>query len=132
VLVADVPSLRPSPSRRRARGGVEPVLIAAPNTPRATLARIAAEGERLYLLRRPRRGHRRRCRRCASTRGRDRRALKQAGAPPPVLGFGISTPDHVRLALAAGAAGVISGSAIVDLIAQSGGEAEAFAGFVAG
>jgi tryptophan synthase alpha chain len=37
-------------------------------------------------------------------------------APPPILGFGISTPDHVRQALAAGAAGVISGSAIVKLV----------------
>ena len=39
--------------------------------------------------------------------------LKAAGAPPPVFGFGISNPDHVRAALATGAAGVISGSAIV-------------------
>ena len=43
-------------------------------------------------------------------------ALAELGAPPPVLGFGISTPSHVRTALAAGAAGVISGSAIVRII----------------
>jgi tryptophan synthase alpha chain len=41
--------------------------------------------------------------------------LKSLGAPPPVLGFGISTPDQVHQALASGAAGVISGSAIVKL-----------------
>jgi tryptophan synthase alpha chain len=40
-------------------------------------------------------------------------ALAEVGAPPPVLGFGISAPDQVRQALASGAAGVISGSAIV-------------------
>ena len=39
--------------------------------------------------------------------------LAAAGAPPPVLGFGISTPDQVRDALASGAAGVIAGSALV-------------------
>ncbi|MFL6783919.1 MAG: tryptophan synthase subunit alpha, partial [Sphingomicrobium sp.] len=40
--------------------------------------------------------------------------------PPPVFGFGISTPEHVRAALAAGAAGVICGSAIVDLVSRGG------------
>jgi len=46
--------------------------------------------------------------------------LKQAGSAPPVFGFGISTPDHVRSALEAGAAGVICGSAVVDLAARGG------------
>jgi tryptophan synthase alpha chain len=44
--------------------------------------------------------------------------LRAAGAPPAIFGFGISQPDHVRAALAAGAAGVISGSAIVERIAR--------------
>ena len=44
-------------------------------------------------------------------------ALREAGAPPPIFGFGISKPEHVRSALKAGAAGVISGSAIVARIA---------------
>jgi tryptophan synthase alpha chain len=39
--------------------------------------------------------------------------LRHHGAPPPVLGFGIATPAQVRAALAMGAAGAISGSAIV-------------------
>jgi tryptophan synthase alpha chain len=42
--------------------------------------------------------------------------LARHGAAPPVLGFGIAKPEHVRSALAAGAAGVISGSAIVRLV----------------
>jgi tryptophan synthase alpha chain len=53
------------------------------------------------------------------------RRLKQAGAPPPIFGFGISTPEHVRAALATGARGVICGSAIVDL-AQRGGDVAQF------
>src|SRR5262249_11125326 len=46
--------------------------------------------------------------------------LERAGAPPPVFGFGISRPEHVRAALSAGARGVICGSAIVDLVSRRG------------
>jgi tryptophan synthase alpha chain len=50
-----------------------------------------------------------------------------------VLGFGISTPAHVRTALAAGAAGVISGSAIVKIVEQGGADmAASLQSFVAG
>ena len=51
--------------------------------------------------------------------------LRKAGAPPPIFGFGISAAEHVRAALAAGAKGVICGSAIVDL-AQRGGDVAQF------
>jgi tryptophan synthase alpha chain len=117
VLVADVPLLEAAPFLAAARAaGVAPVLIAAPNTPPERMARIAAEGEGYtYCVAR------------AGVTGADEQvrfaadvigALIAAGAPPPVLGFGISRPEHVRLALAAGAAGVISGSAIVERIAR--------------
>jgi tryptophan synthase alpha chain len=59
-------------------------------------------------------------------------ALERAAPPPPVFGFGISKPEHVRTALAAGAAGVISGSAIVRLIeANPADPAPAVRSFVA-
>jgi tryptophan synthase alpha chain len=117
VLVADVPLIEAGPFLAAARSaGVAPVLIAAPNTPPERLGRIAAEGEGYtYCVAR------------AGVTGADAEvrfdpgviaALVEAGAPPPVLGFGISEPSHVRLALGAGAAGVISGSAIVDRIAR--------------
>jgi tryptophan synthase alpha chain len=48
-----------------------------------------------------------------------------------VFGFGISSPDHVRAALAAGAEGVICGSAIVSLVAAAASPAAAVAPFVA-
>jgi tryptophan synthase alpha chain len=119
VLVADVPLIEAAPFLAAARGaGVAPVLIAAPNTPAERLKRIAEEGEGYtYCVAR------------AGVTGVDEEvrfagdviaALKDAAAPPPVLGFGIATPEHVRLALRAGAAGTISGSAIVGRIA--GGE----------
>ena len=46
--------------------------------------------------------------------------LRAAGAPPPVFGFGISGAGQVRAAMAAGAAGAISGSAIVAAAADGG------------
>jgi tryptophan synthase alpha chain len=118
VLVADVPAMEAEPYVAAARAaGIAPVLIAAANTPAERLARIAAlGGGYTYCVAR------------AGVTGADEQvrfdheamlaALRAAGAPPPVFGFGISRPDHVRAALAAGAAGVISGSAIVDLVAR--------------
>jgi tryptophan synthase alpha chain len=42
--------------------------------------------------------------------------LRDVNAAPTLLGFGISKPEHVKAALDAGAAGAISGSAIVQII----------------
>lgn len=119
VLVADVPLIEAEPFLAAARAaGVAPVLIAAPNTPPERLQRIAAEGEGYtYCVAR------------AGVTGADEAVrfageiisvLNDAGAPPPVLGFGIAEPEHVRLALQAGASGAISGSAIVERIARRG------------
>ena len=92
-------------------------MISAPNTPPAALARIAelSDGYSYCVAR-------------AGVTGADERlaldhgslfaSLADLGAPPPVLGFGISRPEHVSQALDAGAAGVISGSAIVRMIGE--------------
>ena len=120
ILIADVPSLEAEPYAAAARdAGIDLVMIAAPNTPDAVLNRIAAfSSGYTYCVARG-----------GVTGTRDALALDhdtlfaglaRNGAPPPVLGFGISTPDHVAQALAAGAKGVISGSAIVRLVAQPG------------
>lgn len=126
VLVADVPVLEAAPYADAARThGIEPVLIAAANTPAGRLGEIARlGGGYTYCVAR------------AGVTGTDQEArfdhqvmldtLRQAGAPPPVFGFGISRPDQVRAALAAGAAGVISGSAIVERVARG----ESVEGFV--
>ena len=116
VLVADVPSEEGAPYAGAARAaGVAPVFIAAPNTGAAALDRIAELGAGYtYVLTR------------AGVTGTERAAgtpartlldaLAARGAPPPVLGFGVSSPDHVRANAAAGAAGVISGSAVVSML----------------
>ena len=119
LLIADVPSLEAEPFvREMHQAGIEPVLIAAANTPDAALQRIAKLSS-AYTY-------------CVSRAGItgthaggefDSRLvdrLKQAGAPPPVFGFGISKPQHVRAALAVGARGVICGSAIVDCASRGG------------
>ncbi|MGE5721456.1 MAG: tryptophan synthase subunit alpha [Sphingomonadales bacterium] len=118
LLVADVPVFEAEPFVETSRNaGVAPVLIAAPNTPDEVLAKIARLGAGYtYCVAR------------AGVTGADERlsldhsrlleTLARLGAPPPILGFGISKPDHVRAAIAAGAAGVISGSAIVGRIAE--------------
>ncbi len=117
VLIADVPLLEAAPFAASARThGVEPVLVAAANTPRERLAGIARlGGGYTYCVTR------------AGVTGVDEAVrfdheemlavLREAGAPPPIFGFGISQPAHVRASLEAGAAGVISGSAIVARIA---------------
>lgn len=131
LLVADVPSIEAAPYAVAAWAArIDLVMIAAPNTPRATLEKIAAlSSGYTYCVARP------------GVTGADAElaldhialfaALRESGAPPPVLGFGISSPAQVREALASGAAGVISGSAIVRLIGE-GRPAPEVAAFVAG
>jgi len=119
LLIADVPALEAEPfAREMDQAGIEPVLIAAANTPDATLARIASLSK-AYTY-------------CVSRAGITGthaggqfdaglvERVKQAGGPPPIFGFGISRPEHVRAALSAGARGVICGSAIVDLASRQG------------
>jgi tryptophan synthase alpha chain len=118
LLIADVPALEAEPYSEAARAaGLDYVMIAAINTPGATQQRIAAlSSGYTYCVARP------------GVTGADEQlslehgplfdGLAQAGAPPPILGFGIATPSHVREALHSGAAGAISGSAIVQLVAK--------------
>lgn len=124
LLIADVPALEAEPfAKQMQQSGLEPVLIAAANTPDATLQRIAGLSK-AYTY-------------CVSRAGITGthaggefdaglvRRLEATGAPAPIFGFGISKPEHVRAALNAGAKGVICGSAIVDL-AVRGGDVGAF------
>jgi tryptophan synthase alpha chain len=119
LLIADVPALEAGPfTAEMEQTGIEPVLIAAANTSTETLSRIARLSK-AYTY-------------CVSragitgvhAEGRFNSSLidklRKAGAPPPIFGFGISKPEHVQRALEAGAAGLICGSAIVELAARRG------------
>jgi tryptophan synthase alpha chain len=131
LLVADVPAREAEPWAAEMRAaGIDPVLIAAGNTRPETLRAIARLGSGYtYCVTRP--GitgvHA-----AASFDPALIASLRELNAPPPVFGFGISAPGHVAAAMAAGAAGVISGSAIVALIADGGDRAPAIEQLVAG
>jgi tryptophan synthase alpha chain len=117
VLIADLPVAESEAIGRAARAaGIAPVYIAPPNADDVRLAAIAAAGAG-YTYVTTREG----VTGADQRLGRDQSALiaglRRHGAPPPVLGFGIATPGHVRAALAMGAAGAISGSAIVSRLA---------------
>jgi tryptophan synthase alpha chain len=119
LLIADVPALEAQPYvEQMTQAGIEPVLIAAANTPDATLARIS-QLSRAYTYCVSRAG-------ITGTHAGGRfdaglvERLGRAGAPPPIFGFGISEAEHVRAALSTGAKGVICGSAIVNLAARGG------------
>lgn len=132
LLVADVPTLEAEVYADTVRSaGLDLVMIAAPNTPGQALTRIArlCTGYTYCVTRMGVTGAREEL---ALEHERLFTDLKRLKAPPPVLGFGISTPDHVRKAIAAGAAGVISGSAIVRLAAETGNSPARVASFVAG
>lgn len=116
VLLADVPvkeGLRFGEVAKR--HGIAPIFIAPPDASEATLKAVAKASEGyVYLLSR-----------AGVTGAGDSLAtpaegliesLKQAGSAPPLLGFGVAQPHHVEAALAAGATGAISGSAVVQRI----------------
>lgn len=119
VLVADVPVEESAPFRTAAlRHNVAPIFICPPNADDELLRQIASYGRGYtYLLSR------------AGVTGAENRAalplhhlvekLKQYDAPPSLQGFGISAPDQVTGAIEAGAAGAISGSAIVKIIEKN-------------
>ncbi|HBK3299758.1 TPA: tryptophan synthase subunit alpha [Citrobacter koseri] len=119
VLVADVPVEESAPFRQAAlRYNVAPIFICPPNADDDLLRQIASYGRGYtYLLSR------------AGVTGAENRAalplhhlvekLKEYNAAPPLQGFGISFPEQVTGAIEAGAAGAISGSAIVKLIEKN-------------
>ena len=128
VLIADLPAAESAEIAGIAEAaGIALVLIAPPNASAETLERIAkrCRGYTYVVSREGVTGADESLKRDSSVLiGR----LRELGAPPPLLGFGISGPDTVRRALAMGAAGAIVGSAIVERVAKSDGDS---AGLVA-
>ncbi|UGA56031.1 tryptophan synthase subunit alpha [Vibrio sp. VB16] len=116
VLIADVPTNESAEFTEAAKKyGVKPIFIAPPTASNETLQAVAElGGGYTYLLSR------------SGVTGAETKAnmpvshlmerLNQYDAPPALLGFGISQPEQVKEAVAAGAAGAISGSAVVKII----------------
>lgn len=119
ILIADVPLREAGRFIAVAeQTGVKQILIAPPNASDETLAEIGEKSQGYtYLLGR------------AGVTGTETAVtipadeliakLKQYKVAPPILGFGISTPKQVSDAIKAGAAGAISGSATVNIIADN-------------
>lgn len=119
VLVADVPVEESAPFRQAAlRHNIAPIFICPPNADDDLLRQIASYGRAYtYLVSR------------AGVTGAENRAalplrhlvekLKEYHAAPSLQGFGISAPEQVSAAIDAGAAGAISGSAIVKIIEKN-------------
>lgn len=119
VLIADVP-MRESQKFEAAalKHNIAPIFIAPPNASEGTLQKVSSHGKGYtYVLSR------------AGVTGTEVVAsmpgkelidtLNKYQAPAPVLGFGISKPEHVKEALENGAKGAISGSAVVKIIEKN-------------
>ncbi|MGD8111060.1 tryptophan synthase subunit alpha [Vibrio sp. TRT 17S01] len=116
VLIADVPTNESTEFVAAAQKfGIHPIFIAPPTASDETLKSVAElGGGYTYLLSR------------AGVTGAETKANMPVGdmldklnkfkAPPSLLGFGISEPAQVKQALESGAAGAISGSAVVRII----------------
>jgi tryptophan synthase alpha chain len=126
VLVADLPIRESAPFRAAAlKHGIAPIFIAPPNASQDTLRQVASFSKGYtYVLSR------------AGVTGVDKPSelstpsnnssahhlldtLKANHAAPGIIGFGIATPDQVKEALQTGAAGAISGSAVVKIIEKN-------------
>jgi tryptophan synthase alpha chain len=124
ILIADVPLHESKLFRNAAmKHDIAPIFIAPPNITDESLRELASYGRGYtYLLSR------------AGVTGTETQAampastlinqLKEYNAAPTLLGFGISKPEHVKAAIDSGAAGAISGSAIVQIIEKYQAEPE--------
>jgi tryptophan synthase alpha chain len=122
VLVADAPAFESGPFVKHALAeGVNPVFIAPPNASEELVSKVAEITKGYtYVVARP------------GVTGTENskqvfgvdifKYLSKYHAPPGLLGFGIATPKNVQQALAAGAAGAISGSAVVRIIEKNLGK----------
>lgn len=117
VLLPDVPVREGQPFAEAAEAAdIHPIFIAPAQATQKTLEGVAASSKGyIYAVSRD------------GVTGTERESsitgledvvnnVKRFGGPPILLGFGISSPDHVRDAVAAGATGAISGSAITKII----------------
>ncbi len=119
VLIPDVPVREGGPFIEAAeKAGVDPIFIAPAQASETTLEGVSAASKGyIYAISRD------------GVTGTERESstagledvvnnIKRFGGAPILLGFGISSPQHVADAIAAGASGAITGSAITKIIAS--------------
>lgn len=119
ILIPDIPVRESAPCIAAAhKAGIAPVFIAPARAAAPTLKAVAAASEGyIYAISRD------------GVTGVEQASettgladvvqnIQQFGGAPVLLGFGISKPEHVAEAIAAGASGAITGSAITKIIEQ--------------
>lgn len=119
VLIPDVPVREGGPFIEAAeKAGIDPIFIAPAQASETTLEGVSAASKGyIYAISRD------------GVTGTERESstagledvvnnIKRFGGPPILLGFGISSPQHVADAITAGASGAITGSAITKIIAS--------------
>nr|CAA28628.1 unnamed protein product [Corynebacterium glutamicum] len=116
ILLPDVPVREGAPFS--AAAGIDPIYIAPANASEKTLEGVSAASKGyIYAISRD------------GVTGTERESstdglsavvdnIKKFDGAPILLGFGISSPQHVADAIAAGASGAITGSAITKIIAS--------------
>lgn len=117
ILIPDVPVREGAPfSTAAEEAGIAPIYIAPAQASESTLEGVAANSKGyIYAISRDGvTGTERQ----SETKGLDQVVanVTRFGGAPVLLGFGISKPEHVSDAIAAGAAGAITGSAITAII----------------
>ena len=119
ILLPDVPVREGAPfSTAAAAAGIDPIYIAPANASEKTLEGVSAASKGyIYAISRD------------GVTGTERESstdglsavvdnIKKFEGAPILLGFGISSPQHVADAITAGASGAITGSAITKIIAS--------------
>jgi len=130
VLVADLPLEEAAPFCEAAQdAGIAPVFIAPPNCDCEQI-RLLAQRCRGYTYVMSRSGVTGTEKGAGSPPAEIMQWLREFSAPPAVVGFGISKPADVRRALASGARGAISGSAVVKMIEENLSQPEAIPGLL--
>ncbi len=118
ILVADLPLGEAAPFLSAAtEHGIDPVFVLPANASEETL-RAVSSTSRGYTYVLARDGVTGSANEPGPSSRETFRALRRYGAPPALVGFGISRPDHVRAAISAGAAGAIAGSSLIDRAAR--------------
>ncbi|HAT1170647.1 TPA: tryptophan synthase subunit alpha [Corynebacterium striatum] len=117
ILLPDVPVREGAPFiAAAAKANIDPIFIAPAQASEKTLAGVA-KNSKGYIYAISRDGVTG-TEKASETRGLDEVVanVKRFGGAPILLGFGISTPQHAADAIAAGASGAITGSAITKII----------------
>jgi tryptophan synthase alpha chain len=125
VICVDIPAEEDAELGPALRGaGVAPIRLATPTTDAARLPAVL-EGAGGFLYYVSVAGITGKQQATATSIAQAVSDLKAATALPVAVGFGIRTPDQAAAVAAAGADGVVIGSAIVELIGRHGADAPA-------